>query len=159
ARAAEKLNLSAPALSIQLKQLEESLGHSLFERTRGGLVLTEAGRVALDYAETIGRAGEELMDVMQHRSHGGRQILRVGAVATLFAEFPTSVPQARSQSRRSGMDDMAMLRLFAREGKALALVPPVVVRDEIDSGELVETHRIPQPKETFYAITQSRRIP
>ncbi|HRQ83151.1 MAG TPA: LysR family transcriptional regulator, partial [Azospirillaceae bacterium] len=35
-RAAEKLNLSAPALSIQLKQLEESLGHRLFERERGG---------------------------------------------------------------------------------------------------------------------------
>ena len=32
ARAAEKLNLSAPALSIQLKQLEESLGHLLVER-------------------------------------------------------------------------------------------------------------------------------
>ena len=58
-RGAKKLNLSAPALSIQLKQLEQSLGHTLLERRRGGLVLTEAGRLALDYAETIGRAGEE----------------------------------------------------------------------------------------------------
>ena len=40
-RAAKKLNLSAPALSIQLKQLEQSLGHTLLERRRGGLVLTE----------------------------------------------------------------------------------------------------------------------
>jgi LysR family transcriptional activator of nhaA len=86
-RAAEKLNLSTPALSIQLKQLEESLGHALFERTRGGLTLTEAGRLALEYAETIGRAGEELMDVMQHRPRGGRQVLRVGAVATLSRNF------------------------------------------------------------------------
>ena len=58
-RAAERLNLSVPALSIQLKQLEESLGQKLFERERGGLRLTEAGRLALDYAETIGRAGDE----------------------------------------------------------------------------------------------------
>lgn len=87
ARAAEKLNLSAPALSVQLKQLEESLGHALFERGRGGLTLTEAGRVALDYAETIGRAGEELMDVMHNRRRGGRQVLRVGAEATLSRNF------------------------------------------------------------------------
>lgn len=86
-RAAEKLNLSAPALSIQLKQLEESLGHRLFERGKGGLTLTEAGRLALDYAETIGRTGEELVDVMQHRQRGGRRVLRVGAVATLSRNF------------------------------------------------------------------------
>jgi LysR family transcriptional activator of nhaA len=57
------------------------------------------------------------------------------------------------------VDDMAMLRLLAREGEGLALVPPVVVRDEIKSGVLVETHRVPQIQETFYAITPSRRFP
>jgi DNA-binding transcriptional LysR family regulator len=36
------------------------------------------------------------------------------------------------------VDDMAMLRLLAREGEGLCLVPPVVVRDEIESGALVE---------------------
>lgn len=86
-KAAAKLRVSAPALSIQLKQLEESLGHSLFERGRNGLELTEAGRIALGYAEEIARTGEELMDVMQHRPHGGRQILRVGAVSTLSRNF------------------------------------------------------------------------
>ena len=86
-RAARKLNLSPPALSIQLRQLEESLGHTLFDRRRTGLVLTEAGRLALDYAETIGRAGEELMDLMQHQPRGGRHVLRVGAMATLSRNF------------------------------------------------------------------------
>lgn len=52
-----------------------------------------------------------------------------------------------------------MLRLLAREGEGLDLVPPVVVRDEFESGILVETHRIPQIQETFYAITPSRRFP
>jgi len=57
------------------------------------------------------------------------------------------------------VDDMAMLRLLAREGEGLALVPPVVVRNEIEEGVLVATHRIPQIHETFYAITPSRRFP
>ena len=258
-KAAARLNLSVPALSIQLKQLEESLGHPLFERGRGGLTLTEAGRLAMDYAETIGRTGEELMDVMQHRPRGGRQILRTGAVATLsrnfiieflrpalhqvgvelvirsgglrellvmlhahqvdlvlsnqaakrdaetpwhshllaeqpaslvgtpawkrkrlrfpegFSDVPLILPSQESNTRAgfdlllsaagvrpriiAEVDDMATLRLLAREGEGLALVPPVVVRDEIESGGLVETHRIPQLQETFYAITPSRRFP
>ena len=57
------------------------------------------------------------------------------------------------------VDDMAMIRLLAREGEALALVPPVVVQSEIKEGILVETHRIPQVRETFYAVTPSRRFP
>lgn len=57
------------------------------------------------------------------------------------------------------VDDMALLRLLAREGTALALVPPVVVQDELHSGVLVERCRIPQLQETFYAITASRRFP
>lgn len=258
-RAAEKLNLSAPALSIQLKQLERSLGHALFERGRGGLTLTEAGRVAFDYAETIGQAGEELMDVMQHRPAGGRQVLRVGAVATLSRNFqleflkpslhrpevevvirsgalrellmalhahevdvvlsnqparrdaerpwhshllaeqavslvgtpawkkkrlkfpaglrdvPVILPSLESNTRAgfdrllsaagvrprvvAEVDDMAMMRLLACEGEGLALVPPVVVRDEIERGVLEVTHRIPQISELFYAITPSRRFP
>lgn len=57
------------------------------------------------------------------------------------------------------IDDMAMLRLLAREGEGLALVPTVVVRDELDSGDLVVTHDIPEITETFYAITPERRFP
>ncbi len=258
-RAAKKLNLSAPALSVQLKQLEESLGHTLFERRSSGLVLTEAGRVALDYAESIGRAGEELVDVMRNQLKAGMQVFRVGAVATLsrnfllqflkpalhrqnvevvvrtgglrdllvklhahqvdlvlsneavrrdaetpchshmlaeqpvslvglpamkkrrlrfpedFSDVPVLLPSTESMIRSgfdrllamanvrarviAEVDDMATLRLMAREGEGFALVPPVVVKDEIERGELVETHRITQLKETFYAITPSRRFP
>jgi len=258
-RAAKKLNLSPPALSVQLKQLEESLGHPLFDRKHGGLELTEAGRLALDYADAIGRAGEELMDVMSHRVGAARQVLRMGAVATLsrnfllefvspilnrsevelvlrsgslsellvalqtheidlvlsndavhrdaqrpwhshrladqsialvgapewkskrlrfpddFANIPLVLPGHASNIRAgfdrilasasvrplilAEVDDMAMLRLLARQGKGLALVPPVVVRDEIKNGTLVVTHQIPEIRETFHAITPSRRFP
>jgi LysR family transcriptional regulator, transcriptional activator of nhaA len=57
------------------------------------------------------------------------------------------------------VDDMAMLRLIAREDGVLALVPPVVVQDEIASGALVVTHRIAELRETFYAVTASRHFP
>lgn len=57
------------------------------------------------------------------------------------------------------IDDMAMLRLLARESGELTLVPPVVVRDELKSGLLVERCRIHELSESFYAITQSRRFP
>ncbi|MDX1680861.1 MAG: LysR family transcriptional regulator [Akkermansiaceae bacterium] len=258
-RAAKKLNLSPPALSLQLKQLEDNLGHALFERLPNGLKLTEAGRTALQYAEDIARSGEELLDVMAHRPHGDLQILRCGAVGTLsrnflleflrpalhmpeietvirsgslrdllvdlhnheidvllsnipahgdagrpwhshllaqqpvslvgtpkwkqrklkfpkdFRDVPMILPSLESNTRASfdrivatanarplilaEVDDMAMLRLLAREGEGLALVPSVVVRDEIESGTLVETHRIAEIEETFYAITPERRFP
>ena len=86
-RAAAKLNLSVPALSVQLRQLEHNLGHPLFDRSRGGWTLTEAGRLALEYAETITRAGDELVDVLAHRPRADRQFLRAGVVATLSRNF------------------------------------------------------------------------
>ena len=57
------------------------------------------------------------------------------------------------------VDDMALLRLLAREGAGMALVPPVVVRGELEAGTLVERCRIPELRESFYAITPSRRFP
>jgi LysR family transcriptional activator of nhaA len=60
---------------------------------------------------------------------------------------------------RAEVDDMAMLRLLAREGDGLTLVPPIVVRDELKAGILVERCRIPELTESFYAIVQARRFP
>jgi LysR family transcriptional activator of nhaA len=54
---------------------------------------------------------------------------------------------------------MAMLRLMARETTGVTLVPPVVVSDELESGLLVVRHKFPQIKESFYAITPSRKFP
>ena len=57
------------------------------------------------------------------------------------------------------VDDMAMLRLLARESGGVALAPPIVVRDELEAGELVELVRIPELVEKFYAIVRKRRFP
>ena len=86
-RAAVRMNLSQSALSTQLRRLEESLGQPLFTRQNKALLLTEAGRIALDYAESIFRSGEELVGILENQASGQRQILRVGAVATLSRNF------------------------------------------------------------------------
>ena len=273
-RAAEQLHVSQSALSIQLRQLEDRLGHALFERRNRRLVLTEAGRIALAHADAIFRSGEELVSTLKGRPTDRRQVLRIGAVATLSRNFqlqwlaplvdredvelvlvsgslrellvqlgahaldavlsnqavprdqgtawqshliaeqpvslvsapppgaagarrakavtaagtpaplrfpedldglPVLLPSATSAIRtafdllvelagvrpvvRAEVDDMALLRLLARETGVATLVPPVVVRDELRLGVLVERCRIPQLHESFYAITARRRFP
>ncbi|PZN94091.1 MAG: LysR family transcriptional regulator [Alphaproteobacteria bacterium] len=57
------------------------------------------------------------------------------------------------------VDDMAMMRLLVREGTALAVLPPIAVRDELTSGMLVQAQELPGIVETFYAVTIERRFP
>ena len=54
---------------------------------------------------------------------------------------------------------MAMLRLLAREDAGLAVIPSIVVQDELTTGLLVEAAQIEGMSETFYAITRERRFP
>jgi LysR family transcriptional activator of nhaA len=257
-RTAERLNVSSSTLSVQIRRLEERLGQALFERRGRRLELTEAGRIALDHADAIFAAGDELVGTLA-RTGGGRQALRVGALATLSRNFqldflrpvlsrndvevvlrsgsagdllqalesqqldmvlvnqapatdsmtlfvvhrvaeqrlalvgapallrkgddlesllkrhPVILP-TRGNSLRAGfdalvdrldidvavaaeVDDMAMIRLLAREGIGLAVVPPIVIKDELAAGHLVEAAQIPGLTETFYAVTVSRRFP
>jgi LysR family transcriptional regulator, transcriptional activator of nhaA len=72
-------------------------------------------------------------------------------IRTLFDQFCEQ--QGFRPNIRAEVDDMAMLRLLARDSNALALMPVVVVRDEIVSRRLEEHWRVPDVQETFYAIT------
>lgn len=56
-------------------------------------------------------------------------------------------------------DDMAMLRLLARSNAGIAVIPPIVVRDELEAGSLVELHRLEDLTEIFWAVTVRRRFP
>jgi LysR family transcriptional activator of nhaA len=257
--AARGLNLSQSALSTQLKTLEASLGQDLFERRGRGLVLTEAGRIALDHAEAIFRTADDLTATLRETGRA-RRALRVGALATLSRNFQmqflrpligradvevvlrsgsqeellrglealaldvmlTNAPPVRDATthwlvhrldeqpvsligtrarvgpvppplkallamhplivptRETGLrtafdalaarlqvtpifaaevDDMAMIRLLARADAGLAIIPPIVVRDELTSGALVEASRLDGIGETFFAVTRERRFP
>lgn len=94
AKAAEKLRLGQPTLSTQLKQLEESLGHLLFDRRKRSLLLTEAGKVALEYADNIFRTGNELMQVLEDSSFSGRTDVKFGALDSVPKRLVLSLMEA-----------------------------------------------------------------
>lgn len=256
-RVAHELHVSQSALSNQIRQLEDSLGEALFERTGRRLVLTDTGQLALSYAENIFGLGQELLGRLQGRGEGMVR-LRVGSVATLSRNYqenwirplladptvtlslesgmlddllrrlqqhqldvvlandavPTdpdrplhcrflgsqaislvgpktswsgrtlripedlggldiALPGPRHALRgqfdalcvaagvtprlRAEVDDMAMLRLVARDSGWLTVLPEVVVQDELRAGVLVTVGRSTLLQENFYAITTLHR--
>ncbi|MEX0828839.1 MAG: transcriptional activator NhaR [Nitrospirales bacterium] len=66
-RACEELNLSQPALSAQLRTLEDALGEKLFNRVGRTLVLTDMGQVAYRYAQEIFSLGQEFTNLIKGR--------------------------------------------------------------------------------------------
>src|ERR1044072_9306078 len=61
-RAAELLHITQPALTKRIQNLEETLGQALFLRLRGGLELTESGRILQRYATSIEHQEQEVLD-------------------------------------------------------------------------------------------------
>ncbi len=82
----------------------------------------------------------------------GDGALRAGLEA-LFARLAIT-PRIAAE-----VDDMAMTRLLVRAGLGLAPIPPVVVRDELDTGVLHEAARLPNLFERFHALTVHRQYP
>ncbi|WP_296946158.1 transcriptional activator NhaR [uncultured Massilia sp.] len=76
-RAAERLHLAVQTISSQLTLLEQSLGKTLFTQQGRRLVLTEAGRTALSYADQIFLLGEQMQDAL-NEADSGRIRLTVG---------------------------------------------------------------------------------
>jgi len=77
-RASEKLHISQPAVSAQIRELEQALAEKLFARSGRSLTLTEAGRVVYRYAEEIFGLGTELMETLRGRPTGRPARLAVG---------------------------------------------------------------------------------
>jgi LysR family transcriptional activator of nhaA len=82
-KAAEKLRLGQPTLSAQLKQFEDTLGVQLFERHHKKLVLTEQGKVALDYSKNIFKMGSEMYEVLHDRLKPLKPSLHLGALDSI----------------------------------------------------------------------------
>lgn len=122
-RAAGRLHLTQPAVSVQLSRLEEDLGYVLFDRTSKGLVLTEAGETFRVYAEqALGRLedGRTALEEIAGLKHGSLSI-GGGATATtyllppLLGKFHEDYPGirffVREQPSQSVVDDVLQGRL------------------------------------------------
>jgi DNA-binding transcriptional LysR family regulator len=103
-KAAETLFMTQPAVTFQIKQLEEHLNTRLFDRAQGRIALTPAGQVALEYAERILQLSAELDTRLKEMSGHAAGPLVIGASMTIGeyvlprligefkARFPAVVP-------------------------------------------------------------------
>ena len=90
----------------------------------------------------------------------GQNLILPGRESDIRLEFDAMCEQLGIRVRvLAEVDDMATMRLLARDTSALALVPSVVVRDELREGALDELCVVPGLFETFYAITADRTFP
>lgn len=88
----------------------------------------------------------------------GLEIALPGQRSAIRAQFDALCASANISPRlRAEVDDMAMLRLIARDSGWVTLLPEVVVQDELHSGSLVCVGQSTLLQESFYAITTPRR--
>ena len=90
-KAAAKLRLGQPTLSAQLKQFEDTLGVELFERHHKRFVLTEQGKIALDYSKNIFRMGSEMYEVLHDRLKPLKPALHLGALDSVPKQIVLSL--------------------------------------------------------------------
>lgn len=115
ARAAQRLHVTAQAISTQLGLLEDQFGAPLFRKKGRGLELTEAGKIALQYSERIFDLGNELEQTMRRGAAPVPETLRVGIcdIVPKTVAFRLLVP-----AREAGL----AMRLICREGRFDALM-------------------------------------
>ena len=98
-RAAQRLNMQQPPLSMRIRALEKRLEVQLFRRKARGVELTEAGRVLLAHARTLLDQHVRTLDAVQRAGRGELGRLSIGTVPTgpLHPLMPSSVRQFREQ--------------------------------------------------------------
>jgi len=113
--AADRLDVSQPTVSEQIKMLERALGVILFERTSTGLRLTEAGREAYEHTTAMFRASERLVSALARDGEPPPVTLRIGvsavisrSVAASFLKPVLNVPNCRPVVRTG--DPLDLLR-------------------------------------------------
>lgn len=89
-RAAKRLNMAQPPLSIQIRQLEEELNCTLFERGSRNIVLTDAGTLLFEKAKTIVTITEQIPDeLLGLENFSG--ILHLGIISSVSTLLPTTI--------------------------------------------------------------------
>ncbi|MBL8741405.1 MAG: LysR family transcriptional regulator [Myxococcales bacterium] len=111
--AADRLGVTQPTVSEQIRMLERALGVQLFDRTASGLKLTQAGRDAYEHTTTMFLAGERLTETLAQRGAPPLLALRVGVSSaisrTVAADFLMpllSVEHCRPSIRTADGNDL-----------------------------------------------------
>jgi LysR family transcriptional activator of nhaA len=99
-KAAIKLKIGQPTLSVQLKQFEDTIGIQLFERKHKKLVLTESGVLALEYANEIFKMGGELLEVLHDRFVPTRPHVQFGSLDSVPKHVVLAVARAALKAGR-----------------------------------------------------------
>ena len=146
-KAADALCMTQPAVTFQIRQLEEHFNARLFDRASGGVTLTRAGIVALDYVERILALSAELDARVKELSGQGVGPLLIGA-STTIAEFvlprilgqfkarhPGVVPQlivANSEAVQARVADRSLdLGFIEGDSHLPTLITDVFCEDEL----------------------------
>lgn len=144
-RAAQRLNMTQPPLSMSIRALEESLGVQLFHRTRKSVSLTTAGAIWLDHARQVLTEAERLPAIARRAARGEMGELRLAFVSIasysllpkLVRRFRDAFPDVRVDLREATSD---------MQFEALA-------RGEIDAGIII------RPDEAFRPSLSHRALP
>ena len=122
-RAAERLHMAQPPLSVAIRKLEEEVGAQLFERQPRGVALTPAGIAALGLAHQCLLDADALRDAARAAAGGERGLLRVGFVGSAtYALMPRLLPLFRQRYPH--------VELVLRESANLELLA------QVESGDL-----------------------
>jgi DNA-binding transcriptional LysR family regulator len=147
-KAAERLNLSPPAVFAQIHQLEQEMGEKLYQRAGRGLVLTPAGRLLVDYCKRLVLIHDEAVGAVQELSGVQRGSLYLGCgphisvsiVPHLLRAYLSSYPNVELRLI-TGNDNMLFDDLYAGKVDLILMNLPVdgpdLVQDPLWRYELV----------------------
>ena len=116
-RAAERLHMSQPPLTVAIRKLEEEIGTALFDRTPQGVVLTAAGQNALSSARRALHFAQETRHVALASANGEEGVLRIGFVGSAtHALLPGLIQRFRERYPRVNLqlDESVTLNLLGR---------------------------------------------
>lgn len=147
-RASARLRISQPAVSRQLRDLEEELGVELFRREKTGLKLTPAGETFLAHARDLLRRSADAVKDMAGFNASAKKTLAVGYIAPVLSSILTSA-----------------LRRFAQAHSevevALRELPPAEQLKQLRDGKIdlaLIGNPCPEAEQEF-AVTVLKRIP
>jgi DNA-binding transcriptional LysR family regulator len=113
-RATARLGITQPALSYQIKRLEEELGVQVFHRGPGGITPTAAGRVLLEHARQVIAAVREAHQAVRELSNGVTGEIRIGTIKCVGTYF---LPRVLGEIRAK--HPMVRLKLLHRDSEVL----------------------------------------